>query len=68
MNTRSERPFRVRAPSLTKFVSLTQQPADALHVAADAFLTSRVDQIIKLALSQMLPTLLRVGNRRRRVP
>ena len=38
------------------FASLTQQRAEALLVAADAFLTSRVDQIVKLASSRTLPT------------
>ncbi len=36
--------------------SLAQRHADALHVAADAFLTSRTGLIIKSALGQSLPT------------
>lgn len=38
------------------FVSLTERHADALHVAADAFLSSQVGLIVRLAMYQTLPT------------
>ena len=38
------------------FSNLTREHADALHVAADAFLSSQVDLIVRLAMRQALST------------